>query len=127
MNRYLGFVGGILVGALSVSALSQVAENEDPVTISPDLYTVRFENDRVRVLEYRNPVGGMEAMHSHPPGVVIYLGDATGRTTLPDGTSSEGSRSEGDVVWREFTRHASENIGTTEIHAIAVELKSPSP
>lgn len=127
MSRYLGFLIGVLVGALSVSALSQVAVGEDPVTISPELYTVRFENDRVRVLEYRNPPGGMEAMHSHPPGVVIYMNDATTRTTLPDGSTTVGSRNRGDVSWREFTRHASENVGTTEVHAIAIELKSPGP
>jgi len=123
MRKYFGFVVGVLVGALSVAALSQVPADEDPVTISPELYTIRFENDRVRVLEYRNPPGGIEAMHSHPPGVVIYMGDATSRTTLPDGSMSVGSRSLGDVTWRDFTRHASENIGTTEVHAIAIELK----
>jgi hypothetical protein len=124
MKTFLGILGGIVIGALGVSALSQVAPDEDPFNISPELYSVRFENDRVRVLEYRNPTGGIEAMHSHPPGVVIYLGDASSRTTLPDGTSSVGSRKQGDVVWRDFTRHASENIGVTEVHAIAIELKS---
>lgn len=123
MGKYSGFLIGIVVGALSISALSQVPEDEDPVLISPDLYTVRFENDRVRVLEYRNPPGGLEEMHSHPPGIVIYMGDTTTRTMLPDGSTSVGSRSRGDVAWREFTRHASENIGTTEVHAIAIELK----
>ena len=97
MKRNLGFVAGMLVGAISVSALSQVPIDEDPVRVSPQLYTVKFENDRVRVLEYRNPPGGKEAMHSHPPGVVYYLSDATTRTTLPDGTSSVGSRNRGDV------------------------------
>ena len=124
MKTYLGVLGGIVIGALGVSALSQVAPDEDPINISPELYSVRFENDRVRVLEYRNPPGGIEAMHSHPPGVVIYLGDSSSRTTLPDGSSSVGSRKQGDVVWRDFTRHASENIGVTEVHAIAIELKS---
>ena len=126
MKRYFRFLGGIATGALAVSALSQVAPDEDPINISPELYAVRFENDRVRVLEYRNPPGGIEAMHSHPPGVVIYLGDSSSRTTLPDGSSSVGSRKQGDVVWRDRTRHASENIGVTEVHAIAIELKSPT-
>ncbi len=127
MTKNVSFAAGLVLGALAVSALSQVAIEEDAVRISPHLYTVRFENDRVRVLEYRNPPGGTEAMHSHPPGVVYYLSDATSRTTLPDGTSSVGSRTEGDVSWLEFTRHASENIGTTELHAIAIELKSAAP
>ena len=56
-------------------------------------------------------------------GVVHYLSDATFLTTLPDGTVSEGSVKKGDVQWREFTRHAVENIGTTDARAFAIELK----
>ena len=98
MKRYFGFVAGIAVGMIAVSALSQVPIDEDPVRISPQLYTVRFENDRVRVLEYRLQAGESEPMHSHPPGIVYYLSDATTRTTLPDGSSSVGSRTHGDVA-----------------------------
>ena len=127
MTKNVSFAAGLVLGALAVSALSQVATEEDAARISPHLYTVKFENDRVRVLEYRNPPGGMEAIHSHSPGVVIYLSDSTSRTTLPDGTSSEGSHVLGDVSWRGFTRHASENVGSTDVHAIAIELKSAAP
>jgi hypothetical protein len=63
-------------------------------------------------------------MHSHPQGIVYYLADATWRVTLPDGTTSESKVANGQVAWREFTRHAVENTGRTDAHAIAVELKS---
>ncbi len=125
MTRTLCFAAGIVLGAIVVSASSQTA-TEDPVKISPQYYTVRFENDRVRVLEYHLKPGEKEAMHSHPAGVVYYLSDATFRTTLPDGTSSEGTVTRGQVSWREFTRHAGENTGRTEAHALAIELKSPA-
>ena len=62
-------------------------------------------------------------MHSHPPGVVYLFSDSTMRTTLPDGTTSETSRKAGELYWRDFTTHAAENIGETESHALAVELK----
>ncbi len=99
--------------------------DEDPVNISPEYYTVLFENDDVRVIEYRLAAGRKRANAlSHPEGVVRYLSDATFRATLPDGTVSEGApQKEGDVQWREFTRHAVENIGTTEAVAFAVELQ----
>ena len=116
----------ILVGTIAISASGQVPPGEDPVEISPQFYTVRFENDQVRVLEYHLKPGEKETMHSHPPGVVHYLSDATFLTTLPDGTVSEGSVKKGDVQWRDFTRHAAENIGTTDARAFAVELK-PTP
>ena len=114
----------LLLGIVAVSASAQVPPDEDPVKISPQYYTVRFENDQVRVLEYRLRPGEKEAMHSHPAGVVHYLSDATFLTTLPDGTVSEGSVKKGDVQWREFTRHAAENIGSTDALAFAIELKN---
>lgn len=114
----------LLLVVIAVSAAAQVPPDEDPVNISPQYYTVLFENDEVRVIEYRLRPGEKEPMHSHPEGVVRYLSEATFRATLPDGTVSEGSAKEGDVQWREFTRHAVENIGTTEAIAFAVELKN---
>ncbi len=124
MNRRTPNMIYLLLGIIAVSASAQVPPDEDPVNISPQYYTVRFENDQVRVLEYRLRPGEKEAMHSHPAGVVHYLSDATFLTTLPDGTVSEGSVKKGDVQWREFTRHAAENIGTTEALAFAIELKN---
>jgi len=114
----------LFFGIAAISASAQVPPDEDPVNISPQYYTVVFENDQVRVLEYRLRPGEKEPMHSHPAGVVRYLSDATFLTTLPDGSVSEGSVQKGDVQWREFTIHAAENIGTTEALAFAIELKN---
>jgi len=117
-------MNALLLMVVAVSAGAQVPPDEDPVNISPEYYTVLFENDEVRVIEYRLRPGEKEPMHSHPEGVVRYLSDATFRATLPDGTVSEGTAKKGDVHWREFTRHAVENIGTTEAVAFAVELQN---
>ena len=121
----LCFAVGIVLGALAVSASSQTT-TEDPVRISPQYYTVRFENDRVRVLEYHLKPGEKEAMHSHPPGLVYFLNDATIRITLPDGTSSEERVTQAEVLWREFTKHAGENNGRADVHALVIDLKSPA-
>ena len=99
MKQSLYLAGGILIGALAVSAPTQTV-TEDPVQISPQYYTVKFENDRVRVLEYRLKPGEKEPMHSHPAGVVYYLSDSTARATLPDGTSTEGTGTRGAVSVR---------------------------
>ena len=45
--------------------------SEDPVQTNPDHYTVVFENDRVRVLEYRDKPGHRSTMHIHPDSVMI--------------------------------------------------------
>ena len=95
----------------------------DPVQLSPQYYTVRLENDRVRVLEYRLPPGRKEAMHTHPPRVVYELTDSTVRMSGPDARPGDSTGKAGEVFWGDETTHALENIGTTEVHAIAVELK----
>jgi quercetin dioxygenase-like cupin family protein len=126
MKRSVTFIAGLALGALAMN-LAPGLLAQDPVKQSPHLYTVRFENERVRVLEYRLKPGQKEPMHSHPPGVVFYLSDATFRTTHPDGTAADASVTNGQVLWREFTTHAAENVGNTEAHAYAVELKQVDP
>jgi quercetin dioxygenase-like cupin family protein len=122
MRRLTYLAVGVAFGAFSVSAAGRMTD-QDPVKLSPQYYSVRFENDRVRVLEYHLKPGEKEAMHSHPPGVVYVLGDATFRTTLADGRSSTVPVKAGEVTWREFTTHAAENVGQTEARALAIELK----
>jgi hypothetical protein len=115
-------VAGIGIGAV-VASVSRGIASQDAVRLSPQLYTVRFENDRVRVLEYHLKPGEQEPMHSHPAGVVYHLNDAIGKTVRPDGTSSVTNLTRGQVIWRELTTHTYENVGTTEVHALAIELK----
>lgn len=83
MKRLTLLVVGIVLGAFAASAAGRMT-TQDPVTVSPEYYTVRFENDRVRVLEYRLKPGEKEGTHSHPPGVVYVLSGATLRITRTD-------------------------------------------
>lgn len=122
MKRSAYLAVGLVLGAVAMAATGRLAA-QDPVKVSPQYYAVRFENDRVRVLEYHLKPGEKEAMHSHPPGVVYVLGDATIRSVRPDGTSSETVGKAGEVFWRDDTTHAVENVGATEARAIAIELK----
>lgn len=128
MRRIRDLALGAALGA--AAAVAAVAASStgflDPVAISPQLYTVKFENDRVRVLEYRLKAGGSEPLHSHHPGVVIAFGDSTVKTTLPDGSEATHPAHSGDVLWREEVTHAVQNVGSTEAHYFAVELKSAS-
>lgn len=125
MVRLRDFLLGVTSAGM-VAALAESAPTLDPVAISPQLYSVRFENDRVRVLEYRLKPGGKEPMHSHPPGVVFALADATVKTTLADGTVVAYPSHAGEVLWRDAVTHSAENVGTTEAHYYAVELKDKS-
>ena len=113
----------VLIGAAAVMTTEAQTTTRDPVKLSPQYYTVRSENDRVRVLEYRLKPGEKEVMHSHPSYVVYFFGPAKLRATGPDGKSSDTSVTEGEVLIRDPLSHAVENVGTTELHALLIELK----
>jgi quercetin dioxygenase-like cupin family protein len=129
MTRSVDLALGLVPGAAAMTVLVAVAAdspNLDPVKISPQDYTVRLENDRVRVLEWRLKAGGKEPMHSHPDGVLIVLADSTLKSTAPGGTSTTRATVNGDVKWAPAVSHSIENVGTTEAHALLVELKRGS-
>ena len=123
MRRIQRAIIAVLIGAMGVVSSGAQTATKDPVKLSPQYYTVKAENDRVRVLEYRLKPGEKEVMHSHPSYVVYFLGDATLRATSPDGKTSDTSVTQGEVLLRDPLSHAVENVGTTELHALLIELK----
>ncbi len=90
------------------------------------IYKVLLENDQVRVLEYRLKAGEKEPMHSHPAGIVYVLSGAKLKFSYPDDRTEERAAATGETIWRDLTTHAVENVGATEAHAIAIDLKTPS-
>ena len=126
MTRTKDVFVGAIIGTLATATIVAFAgpPTMDPVLLSPQYYTVRLENARVRVLEFRLKPGEKEVMHSHPEGIVFALADATVKTFLPDGTTVAYPSKKGDVMWRDAVTHAGENVGTTEAHYLAVELKN---
>ena len=86
--------------------------------------SVRFENDRVRVLELRLKPGEREGMHTHPAYILYALTDYRVRNTDADGTVRSFDRKRGDLFWGEPVTHRGENVGETEVHALIFEVKS---
>lgn len=123
MKRIRRATIGVLIGAIGVASSGAQSTTQDPVKLSPQYYTVKSENDRVRVLEYRLKPGEKEVMHSHPAYVVYFLSDATLRATSADGKTSDTTVTQGEVLLRDVLSHAVENVGTTELRALLVELK----
>src|SRR5712692_7937623 len=94
----------------------------DAVKVAPDVYTVLFENERVRVLDVRMAPGQSSPKHAHPDGVRYVLAPMKARFIGADGGAAEAEIPAG-AVWRPAEMHAVDNIGTTDIRAVAVELK----
>ena len=108
-----------IVATTSVSA-------QDPAVVNAKTIKIKFENDRVRVLEAELPPGVKEQVHSHPAYVIYVLAGGKVRNYAADGKTTEGELKTGDVLYRDPLTHAAENIGDTTMHMILVELKTPA-
>lgn len=97
----------------------------DPILTNPEFYRVIFENDRVRVLEYRDAPGDRTLPHSHPDTVMYTLGSFRRRLTQ-GGREVDVDLSAGQVRWVSAQSHAGANIGETPTHALFIELKEPA-
>ncbi len=97
---------------------------DDPTVTDPDLYHVVMENERVRVLEYRDRPGDMTTMHHHPDSVMVTL--SAFRRRLQGGEqAADVELGPGQVRWLGAQSHAGENTGESDTHVILVELKEP--
>ena len=94
----------------------------DPTQTDPDKYKVVFENDRVRVLEYRDKPCEKTEAHQHPDSVLLMLSDFQRRLTVGSDVREVTVRA-GQAVWSPAQVHIGENIGTTDTHVVFVELK----
>ena len=116
---------GITAAAILIAGL-RVASAQDPAVVNAKSIKVKLENDKVRVLEASIAPGMKEQMHSHPAYVIYVLEGGKMRNHTPDGKTSESELKAGEVIYRDPITHWAENIGTTTVHLILVELKKPS-
>jgi quercetin dioxygenase-like cupin family protein len=99
---------------------------QDAAKVDSKHHKVVLENDQVRVLRITYGAHEKSVMHSHPPGVVVYLTDARGKFTLPGGKAQDAVTKAGTVAWTDATTHMPENTGDKDFEVIQVELKSPA-
>ncbi len=102
---------------------------KDPVVTNPEFYSVIFENDRVRVLAYRDSPGDRTRSHAHPDSVMYTLSAFSRRLESGD-MRHDVEMSAGTAAWLPAQEHAGENIGDTDTYVVFVELKGagqPAP
>ncbi|TMR88736.1 cytoplasmic protein [Nonomuraea basaltis] len=98
--------------------------DQDPTTTNPDLYKLIFENERIRVLEYKDKPGDKTTPHRHPDSVMYTLGSFK-RRVAAGARQVDVELQSGQVRWVGAQEHSGENVGDTDTHAIFVELKEP--
>jgi Putative lumazine-binding len=115
---------------LCVSSLLWAAANDnktDALQVAPDVYKLTFENERIRVLSFFTAPGQKWALHSHPDSLAVSLSEYSVRNVVPGQAPTERHSKLGDVRWIPATAHMGENMGSTEMRGLIVELKSPVP
>jgi hypothetical protein len=100
--------------------------SRDPTVTDPDKYKVVFENERVRVLEYRDKPGDRTSPHRHPDSVMLTMSSFERRLIHGD-RERDVQLEAGRAAWLAAQEHHGENIGTTDTHVLFVELKEEPP
>jgi quercetin dioxygenase-like cupin family protein len=117
-----------MIPALGLIFAAALLSAQDPVKVSPNHFTVLLENERVRVLDFHSKAGEKIPMHSHPAYIAYGIaGAGKTRFTTPDGKVREAPAGPGRAAWNEPETHASEFVGTGDVHVLMVELKEPVP
>jgi beta-alanine degradation protein BauB len=112
----------LIVGGLLLSSHVPLWA-DDAMKTDPDKYRVVLENERVRVLEYRDKPGEKTKMHTHPDFVLQAMAPFKRKLTLSNGKTMTREFKAGEIVWMNAQSHIGENIGETDTHVLITELK----
>ena len=109
------------------STAQQQPDHTDPTEVSPEKYTVLLENEHVRIVEYVINPGEKDAWHTHPPKASYSVSGGKLRITPEGADSFVVQEDSGNGAWMgALDRHFAENVGTTPVRIVLVEIKSLS-
>lgn len=96
--------------------------HNDPVVTNPEFYRLLWENDDVRVLEYRDVPGEETTPHDHPNSVLVALTDFQRQLTI-GARRQDVALAAGSAQWLPAQSHSGKNTGSTPTHSILIEIK----
>src|SRR5579871_2045949 len=113
--------------ALYVAAVclccATILSAQDAVKVDPKHYSVMSENAQVRILKVHYGPHEKSVMHSHPATVAVFLNDAKGKFTFPDGKSKDFAVKAGEAMYSAAETHLPENTADQPLDVIVIELK----
>jgi quercetin dioxygenase-like cupin family protein len=112
-----------LYGVVLCACFAPILSAQDAVKVDPKHYTVVSENDQVRILKVHYGPHEKSVMHSHPATVAVFLTDANGQFSYPDGKKENFTVKAGNAQYTAAQIHLPENTGDTALDVIVVELK----
>src|SRR3954465_13587040 len=121
MRPPLLLLAAAIAAACYLCATPATARGQDPLVVNSSTIKLKFENERVRVMEATLPPGAKEQMHSHPAYIIYVLEGGRSRKHAAHEKRSEGELNMCDVIYRDPLTHFAENIGDKPMHLLLVE------
>ena len=102
--------------------------NEDPAVTNTEHYTVLWENDLVRVLEYSDQPGDATSFHAHPDSVMVTLSGFQRRLFVSDNETIVDLPA-GKAVWlrRSVTPAKTSEPRRRTPYSSSSNIRSPHP
>ncbi len=107
--------------------VAPILSAQDAAKVDPKHYTVVSENAQVRILKVHYGAHEKSVMHSHPNTVAVFLTDAKGTFSFPDGKKQDFAVKAGDSQYGPAGTHLPENMGDAGMDVIVIELKGHAP
>jgi quercetin dioxygenase-like cupin family protein len=112
-----------VVTVVALAGTAVIVRAQDAAKVDAKHYTVAFENDQVRVLKVHYGPGEKSTMHSHPNTVAVFITDAKGKFTFPDGKTQEFDVKAGEAMADTAKTHLPENTSDKAFDVVVIELK----
>jgi beta-alanine degradation protein BauB len=113
----------LFCAAVLVCLAANVAAAQDPTKVEPKHYKLRFENDRVQVVDVHYGPHEKSEMHEHPAGVSVTLTGGHLRFIDQNGKVTEVYAKAGEARWFAPHKHEVENLGDEPYNAVYVGIK----
>jgi hypothetical protein len=109
-------------------------EHLDALVAAPEHHTLLFENDAVRMLDTRIKPGDRTPVHTHRWPAALYIRswssfvrrDARGEILLDSRTVPSLTKAPQALWSQALAPHSLENVGTSDLHVISIEMKHSS-
>ena len=86
----------------------------DPIRVAPHIYQLKFENERVRVIEQTVRNGETQPLHAHPDRLLVYLQTCAWVEEDGQGGKRMQSFKYGEVVWVNAETHGGGNASVVQ-------------
>ena len=96
----------------------------DALEVGPTQYKKVFENDSIRVLEVTFKPGDKVGLHRHPDHAAYVISSGKMRMSTNGSPPQDMDLKQGQAVFLPAMEHTMENVGSTDMKAVIVELKA---